>query len=236
MKKLAHAICPPVVWNALRRLRPPLNKQAGSSHGISGTEQDLEMYWTPEMAAMLETWGEGNVWSEIQLLMVDRRGTALDIACGTGKTMEILSKFGGLVLYGFDISDFLIKKAEERGLPSARLRVCDATSTDYADNEFDYSYSIGSLEHFTEQGIVDFLSEASRITRRASFHMIPVSRSAKNEGWLKTIQSFHNNSVDWWMERFGPAYDDVHVIDSKWNDEISIGKWFLCLKGQCSDP
>jgi ubiquinone/menaquinone biosynthesis C-methylase UbiE len=182
------------------------------------------------MADMLETWGEGNVWSEVQLLMVDRQGKTLDIACGTGKTMEILSKFPGLELHGLDISDFLLSKAEQRGIPKDRLRVCDATRTDYSDGEFDYSYSIGSLEHFTEQGIVDFLSEASRLTRKASFHMIPVSRSGKDEGWLKTVQSFHNNSIDWWLKRFTAAYDTVYVCDSKWQDEISVGRWFLCLK------
>jgi SAM-dependent methyltransferase len=230
MKRILRDLCPPIIWNALRSLRPQIKTPIITSHGISGAEQDLEIYWTPEMAAMLETWGEGNVWSEIQLLMVDRQGRTLDIACGTGKTMEILSKFPGLELHGFDISDFLLSKAEQRGIPKDRLRVCDATRTDYSDGEFDYSYSIGSLEHFTEQGIVDFLSEASRVTRKASFHMIPVSRSGKDEGWLKTVQSFHNNSIDWWLKRFTAAYDTVYVCDSKWQDEISVGRWFLCLK------
>ena len=47
---------------------------------------------------------------------------------------------------------------------------------------------------------------------------------------MKTLQSFHNNSVDWWLERFHTAYETVHVLDSAWNDRISVGKWFLCMK------
>jgi hypothetical protein len=61
-------------------------------------------------------------------------------------------------------------------------------------------------------------------------HMIPVSRSGRDEGWLKTHQSFHNNSVDWWLARYRTAYDRVHVLESAWNDKISVGKWFLCTK------
>jgi ubiquinone/menaquinone biosynthesis C-methylase UbiE len=155
----------------------------------------------------------------------------LDIACGTGITMEILSKQKSLELYGCDISDFLIGKALKRGIDKKYLEVCDATDMKvYKDNQFDYSFSIGSLEHFTEDGIVKFVSEVNRITKQMSFHMMPVSRSGKNEGWMKTLQSFHNNSVDWWIEKFKSKYTNVFVINSGWKDDISVGKWFICSK------
>ena len=32
-------------------------------------KQDLDVYWTDEMAQILETWGIGHVWNEIQFLM-----------------------------------------------------------------------------------------------------------------------------------------------------------------------
>jgi SAM-dependent methyltransferase len=198
--------------------------------GNSPDEQALDVYWDPKMAAILETWGEGNAWSEIQLLLANARGSVLDIACGTGKVMTILAPYPNIEVHGFDISDFLIQKAIERGIPKHRLRVTDATKTDYPANAFDYGYSIGSLEHFTEDGIRAFVAETYRITRKASFHMIPVSRSGRDEGWMKTLQSFHNNSVAWWVERYKTAYSTVHVLDSAWNDRISVGKWFLCMK------
>ena len=59
---------------------------------------------------------------------------------------------------------------------------------------------------------------------------MPVSKSNKNEGWIKTFQTFHNNSVEWWEEKFKKEFDYVEIIDSSWNDFISIGKWFLCYK------
>lgn len=93
-------------------------------------------------------------------------------------------------MYGCDISDVLIQKAVDRGISKARLKVCDATNTGYENDFFDYSYSIGSLEHFTEDKLGQFVSEAYRITKHTSFHQMPVSRSGKNEGWVKRIQSF----------------------------------------------
>ena len=136
----------------------------------------------------------------------------------------------GLELYGCDISDMLIDKAIARGLAPERLQVCDATKMPYRDGQFDYSYSIGSLEHFTEAGIEAVIAEAARVTRSGSFHMVPVSRSGRDEGWLKTLQSYHNCSQEWWRGRFAKGFPDVEVFTSKWEDAISVGKWFVCRK------
>jgi hypothetical protein len=102
----------------------------------------------------------------------------------------------------------------------------------YVDNEFKYSYSIGSLEHFTEDGIPQFLSESRRVSSVAAYHQIPTSRSGKNEGWVKTFQAYHNNSVEWWLERFKSVFETVYVVGSAWNDEISVGKWFICSRNE----
>jgi len=232
VKKTIQRICPPFLWDLMNR---SMNVASGIlrktyAKSSNDNQQDLQVYWDSNMANILETWGEGNVWNEIQLLMVNCNGKVLDIACGTGKTIDILSKFSNLELYGFDISDFLIKKALERGISKDRLAVCDATHTNYQDDYFDYAYSIGSLEHFTEDGILKFLSECYRIVKKRSFHMIPVSRSGMDEGWLKTYQSFYNNSVNWWLNKYSSVFSEVYVLDSVWNDNISIGKWFVCVK------
>jgi ubiquinone/menaquinone biosynthesis C-methylase UbiE len=190
--------------------------------------QDLAVYWDDEMAEILETWGEGTTWNEIRLLMSAREGKVLDIACGTGKVMASLAESSALQLFGCDISDMLIEKALKRGLRASSLQICDATSMPYGNGEFDYSYSIGSLEHFTIDGIGKVLSEAARTTKTASFHMVPTSRSGQDEGWLKTYQSFHNCSVAWWLLYMEKSFRTVRVVDSQWEDRISVGKWFIC--------
>lgn len=229
--QIVQQICPPIFLRGAQFLGRRINKVrlVAKKSFLKSGEQDLDVYWDSEMAQILESWGEDSVWKEIQLLMVNCHGKVLDVACGTGRTMEIVSKFP-LDIHGCDISDMLISKALNRGIAQDHLTVCDATKMPYEDNSFQYAYSIGSLEHFTETGITEFLSECHRVVENVSYHMIPVSRSGKNEGWLKTYQSFHNNSVDWWLEKYKSVYSTVYVVDSTWEDKISVGKWFVCIK------
>ena len=60
--------------------------------------------------------------------------------------------------------------------------------------------------------------------------MMPVSRKNINEGWIKTYQTFHNNSENWWVDKFKKKFNRVYVVNSSWNDFISNGRWFLCYK------
>jgi SAM-dependent methyltransferase len=224
MKQLIKDLCPPLIWRTLQNIRSKVQPHQVKGNGDA---QDLDLYWTPEMAQVLETWADGNAWLEAQFLMANCTGRALDIACGTGKTM-ILVDNGALEIHGCDISNLLIERAVERGISADRLLVCDATKLPYADGQFDYSYSIGSLEHFTEEGIKKFISEAARVSKVGSFHMMPTSRSGQDEGWMKTYQSFHNNSANWWARQFEERFAKVRILDSNWSDRISVGKWFLC--------
>lgn len=225
VRDFARELCPPLIWRGLSQLRDRLRPQ---NRKPSPDGQDLAVYWDPEMAQILETWGEGNAWTEIQLLMATNAGRVLDIACGTGKTIDLLDRFPALEVHGCDISDMLIGKAIERGIARDRLTVTDATAMSYPDGSFDWAYTIGSLEHFTEDGIVKLLAECRRVARKSTFHMIPVARSGRDEGWIKTLQSYHNNSVQWWEEKCRSVYPNVQILDSSWSDRISVGKWLIC--------
>lgn len=195
-------------------------------------DQDLDIYWDDEFVQMLDSWGVDNAWLEIQLLLANCTGKVLDIACGSAPVMEICRDFQNIQLYGCDISDKLIERAHElRGIPRERLLITDATKMDYRDDEFNYSYSIGSLEHFTEEGIAKVVSESYRVTKYGSFHMLPTNERGENEGWISPLQSYHNNSIDWWVNHFNKKYETVIVVKSKWHDKgRSYGHWFLCYK------
>ena len=224
-------LCPPLVWNGLKSANAAMRRARRRQQPGGGSgEQDLGLYWDPKMAELLDAWGEDTVWKEIQLLLVDRPGPVLDIACGTGRVIEIVTAALPLEIHGCDISGLLIEKALARGIPASRLTVCDATVLPYADDTYEYAYSIGSLEHFTEDGIARFLSESNRVCRSGSFHNIPVSRSGRNEGWISPQQSYFNNSVEWWLAKFEAACESVTVIDSTWEDDQSVGQWFVSTK------
>jgi len=226
MKNILKDTLPPVLVRGIRKVKSRI--QAKSRSPSKKGTQELDIYWDPEMAAALETWGEGNAWNEIQLLLLNAQGSVLDIACGTGKVMSMLRGMKDIEIHGCDISDFLLAKAVERGIPQEHLTCCDATSLPYNAGQFDYAYSIGSLEHFTEDGIDAFLKECKKVVAKRSFHMIPVSRSQKNEGWISPWQSYFNNSTDWWVAHCKKSFSKVTVLDSAWQDEMSTGKWLIC--------
>lgn len=225
IKQFGTQLCPPILLPLVKRVHRRLS---GVTPVSAPDAQALDVYWGAEMERILETWGEGNVWSEIQLAMAGRQGRVLDIACGTGKTMEVLAGEKGLELWGCDISDRLIARAVGRGIASDRLYVGDATRLPYEDGFFDYSFSIGSIEHFTEQGIAQMLAECRRVTRSVAFHTHPVSKSGRDEGWITTVQSYFNNSTEWWIAKYQKSFATVRVLNSLWSDERSEGKWFVC--------
>lgn len=193
-------------------------------------KQDLEVYWNENFRSELNDWGKKDVWPEIKCFTEFLEGDIVDMCCGTGSTINYLFSNKNLNLFGFDISDFLIEGSKIYNINHQNLKVADATNTGYENDRFDYSYSIGSLEHFTEEGIEKFINETSRITKKISMHQIPVAKNKEFEGWLVLDQSYFNMSENWWLEKFKKKYSKVVVIDSLWSDPISFGKWFILYK------
>ncbi|MBM4148842.1 MAG: class I SAM-dependent methyltransferase [Lentisphaerae bacterium] len=220
---------PPGVAAALRSMRRRRSKVGGSVAEAVSDQRDLKVYWDETFADDVSEWGKGNVWDEIMFFMAARNGRVLDVACGTGINIAALSRWRGLEVHGCDISDLLLDRAVKRGVAAERLTVCDASRMPYPDGSFDLGYSIGSLEHFDVSSLERCIGECRRVVTGPVFHMVPVSRSGMDEGWTRRAQSFHNNSVEWWMARFHTAYSCIEHLDSRWQDDISVGKWFLCI-------
>jgi ubiquinone/menaquinone biosynthesis C-methylase UbiE len=236
MKEIIKRVTPPPLLNAARTVRDAIRGPVPSCDAgepgfdPTGKTQGLDVYWTPQMAQTLETWGQGSTWDEIQCLFAGRTGDALDVACGTGVNMIDLAKNPRLNVWGIDISDLLIQKASEKGIARDRLIVGDATNLPFDDDRFDFSYSIGSLEHFTVEGLEKTIAEMARVTRNMSCHMMPTSRTGTDDGWMRTNQDFWNNSVGWWVKLFSPHFSRVMTMRSKWEDNLSLGIWFVCVR------
>lgn len=194
----------------------------------TGARQDTSIYFDPQFAELLETWGNDSVWPEIRALLGGRSGKTLDLACGTGRTYDFLKDFPQLAYYGCDISAPLIERAAQRGIPRAHLTVQDATRLQYRDGEFDFLFSIGSLEHFTEDGLASTIAECRRVSRGLNFHQVPVSRTGFDEGWITPYQSYWNNSECWWVKQFSRSFEKVWTMTSHWSDRQSRGAWFIC--------
>ena len=229
MRRLIKNILPPILLNFIKKIYYYLLINRNKKK--IGKEQYIKLYDEDEAAERIDEWGEDNVWNEIQLLFNNKDSKILDLACGTGKNIIDLKKINSEAqIYGCDISNRLLKVAIEKGVDPNFLKCIDATKLDYPADFFDYSYSIGSLEHFTEEGIDAVIDNLHYCTKIGSFHMMPLSKKNVDEGWMKTYQSFHNNSIEWWSKKFERKFSRVYVINSSWNDFISVGKWFLCFK------
>ena len=225
LKRILIKILPAKIIILLKKLQKKQNLATQNPK-----EQSLDLYYDEKMAQILDKWGERSTWIEIQHLLFDKKAKVLDIACGTGKVIQILNNIGIKDVHGCDISDFLINKAKQKGIPSEKLVVCDATKLKYKENSFDYSFSIGSLEHFTEDQIEKFLISAKKVTKFYSFHQIPMSRSNEDEGWITPYQSYFNNSEAWWYKHCKKVYQDITILDSTWEDNRSVGKWLILKK------
>jgi ubiquinone/menaquinone biosynthesis C-methylase UbiE len=197
----------------------------------TGTEQELDLYFDENFAKALENWADDTCWPEIEMLLRNRSGKVLDLACGTGRANDFLRTSMSLEYYGCDISEPLIKKAMERGIPQSRLCVGNAAKLEYKNAEFEYLFSIGSLEHFSIDILDDTLKECRRVCTGINFHLLPVSGSNMDEGWFASYQAYWNNSERWWVERFVKHFGkgNVWTMTSRWSDKWSRGVWFICL-------
>ncbi|PSN13180.1 SAM-dependent methyltransferase [filamentous cyanobacterium CCT1] len=96
----------------------------------------------------------------------------LDCGCGIGgSALELATRFNARVT-GISLSPVQIQRATERaqsaGLggdtpPSARFEVADALSTPFADQSFDFVWSMESGEHMPDK--VAFLQECYRVLK-----------------------------------------------------------------------
>jgi len=230
MRNFFKRIVPPLLVDIYREIYIK-NLISKNKKLIDKNKQDIKIYDTKLTADKLNEWGKGTTWNEIQMFFISKKGKILDLACGTGLNILDLKKLNpDAEIYGCDISQNLINICIESGIDKKMLICKDATQIEFGENFFDYSYSIGSLEHFTEEGLEDIIKKLHFITKKYSIHMMPVSKKNTNEGWIKTYQTFHNNNTDWWIGKFKKNFSKVDVINSSWEDHISIGKWFICYK------
>ena len=93
MKNIIRKCCPPILLDIVSGGLKYLRKRRIVNNTADSGSQDLEMYWDDDFAETLESWGKDNTWNEIQMIMSSCRGNVVDIACGTGQTIDLLKKF-----------------------------------------------------------------------------------------------------------------------------------------------
>lgn len=70
-------------------------------------------------------------------------GSVLDVACGTGTLLQ-MAYLKGLECYGIDLSEGMIRQAEEK-VPGAKLTKANYYAIPYTDGYFDYVVATNAL-------------------------------------------------------------------------------------------
>ena len=150
--------------NVLQRMRADWNQRAGEDayyYVAFGrrNQDDEEFFDTASDVVRLLGW---------ELKRLRARYAALEIGCGPGRLMRPMSRHF-TEIYGVDVSDEMIRLAQERlrGTPNAHPH--HGTGSDlalFADETFDFVYSYAVFQHIPSREVVfQYLREAWRVLK-----------------------------------------------------------------------
>lgn len=134
-------------------------------------------------------------WSQEMLKITSAGDKVLEIGCGSGTTTLALAT-AGRVCTAIDYSAAsvnLLKKAAEILKLSVRTYVCDARKNlPFKDNEFDFVFQAGLLEHFSREERVELL----KLWRPVGKNMVSMIPNANSVPY-RIGKSLQEKSGDW---------------------------------------
>jgi SAM-dependent methyltransferase len=148
----------------LERMRADWNERAGEDAyyyvAFGRREQDDEEFFGTAVDIV-----QGLVWD---LKRIRARDAALEIGCGPGRLMRPLSSHFKEI-HGVDVSDHMIKLAEERLRDTSNAHPHRSSGSDLAifpDEKFDFVYSYAVFQHIPSREVVfSYLREARRVLK-----------------------------------------------------------------------
>lgn len=147
----------------------------------------------------------------------------LEVGCGSARTLHYLEVFhGGARCLGLDLSTIALKLLL-RINPTYTTGVGSAFDLPLAANEYDASFSIGLLEHFTREEAARMVNEKTRVTKPSGVVaiMVPwqssvynlIVRKAFGKHWPFGHENpFKRAELVTFMETLGLQDVRVHVI------------------------
>ena len=97
-------------------------------------------------------------------------GSLLDVGCGTGYLMELLTKQRPARYCGVDLSDEMIRVAKEKQIDSAEFVVCSADKLPYPDETFDIVTCSQSFHHYPYPEKA--MQEARRVLKSGGLYIL----------------------------------------------------------------
>jgi len=135
----------------------------------------------------------------------------LDVACGGGD-LSRLAAAAGLDAYGVDFSAAALRQARQRG--GGNFAVADGQALSFADGQFDYVTSIGSLEHYED--MVQGAREIARmlVPNGLALILLPNTFSILHNVWT-ALRTGRTEQDDQPVQRYAARYE--------WQDLLAKG-------------
>ena len=127
----------------------------------------------------------------------------LDIGSGKGFMIyDFMRLIPGIEVHGIDISEYAIEETLEHVKPY--VKVANAKSLPYEDNQFDLVISINTIHNLIENDLRIALSEINRVSKKSSFITVDAYRNKEEMkamyAWNLTAQTIM--SVKEWVALF----------------------------------
>lgn len=131
----------------------------------------------------------------------------LDIGCGKGFLLyEFTQVVPGIHISGIDISIYGIQHAKTE--IKDQLRVGSCVELPWADNTFDFVYSINTLHNLPIYDLERAICEMERVGKKSKWCCVESYRDEKEKAnllyWQLTCESFYNpKGWKWLFEKYG---------------------------------
>lgn len=189
-------------------------------------------YPKPKAAALAKQWGfdywDGDRricyggyrympgrWAPVAQAMIDHYGLkagdkVLDIGCGKGFLLYEMSLLvPGLEIHGIDVSTYAIENAKEE--IKDRLQIANANKLPFADDYFDFVFSITTLHNLHNYDLDKALREMERVGKRKYLCVESYRNETEKANlmyWQVTCEAFCTpEEWDWWFKQTGFSGD-----------------------------
>jgi protein-L-isoaspartate(D-aspartate) O-methyltransferase len=159
-------------------------------------------------------------WEKVAILMAQHYGIKpgdkiLDIGCGKGFLLfDFLKVVPGVEIYGIDISDYAIENSKEE--IRDRLQVGSATNLPWADNTFDFVYSMNTFHNLHNYDLDLALREMERVGKNNKYICVESYRNELEKMnllyWQVTCEAFCTpEEWQWWFSQTGYSGDHSFI-------------------------
>lgn len=159
-------------------------------------------------------------WEPVARKMIEHYGLkpgdkVLDIGCGKGfQLAELARLMPELDLYGLDVSSYALQHAHESVAPA--LHLGDATALPWADNTFDFVFSITTLHNLHCYDLDKALREMERVGKKHKYLCVESYRNEEEKAnllyWQVTCEAFNTpEEWEWWFRHTGYTGDHSFI-------------------------